>query len=242
MGAWQRARRNRRTTKVKVDLLSRNVTDAQRPAALLLPEGDLALETLIVTAVELIDDRPGAGKSDEKAITQAVRDRERVASTFRLVVHAVAARATEAGSNDGEWALGRLRETYPLAPAAEEELDIALRSFDLGLGDVDTNLAKLVFAQLLGEERMLEMVAFNAEAAGTPGLLVDEMFRRCWDRNEEGFLKMARSGPGRGHPGCSNRRRLRRAAIQGLELALGRPGALSGAQRACSLDFLRMQT
>jgi hypothetical protein len=157
----------------------------------LLMEGDLILESLIVTAAESFSERPSQRREDETALTRALTDRQRVEGAWRLAAHAVAARAADAQSDEGKWALECLGEYYPLAGDVQEELDIALRSVELGHGYVDTNLAWLVFTQLVGEERTGRMALFDAE--DVEAVFMNQLLTIAWDRSEEKFLAEARA-------------------------------------------------
>lgn len=157
----------------------------------LVIEADLALEALIVTACESVDGAPSDLDRDEKQLTAALKDQEGVEQVWRLVAHAIAARAAAAASNDGEWALKRLRAHHPLPDQLTADLETALDSFSLGLGDVDTNLARLVFAELIGEDAMAELTLFSEDGSG--GLLTDRLLSIAWDQSEDAFLRQAQS-------------------------------------------------
>jgi len=155
----------------------------------LVIEADLALEALIATASESVDWAPSQLEQDEKQLTDALKDAERVERVWRLVAHAMASRAAAAASRDGEWALKLLQAHHPLPDQLSQDLATALDSFSLGLGDVDTNLARLVFAELIGEDSMVELAVFSEDGFG--GVLTDRLVAIAWDHSEAGFLRQA---------------------------------------------------
>lgn len=191
MGARQRRQRNRRTSKVRSQIERCGVrSDRERSSLGLVIEADLALEALITTASESVQWAPSELQRDEKQLTAALKDAERIERVWRLVAHAIAARAAAAASHDGEWALNRLRAHHPLPDQVREDLETALDSFSLGLGDVDTNLARLVFAELIEENAMAELALFSEDGSG--GVLTDRLLAIAWDQSEDAFLRQAR--------------------------------------------------
>jgi len=85
--------------------------------------------------------------------------------------------------------LQRLRAHHPLPDDLGQDLSIALDSFALGLGDVDTNLARLVFAELIGEDAMVKLAVFDEDGFG--GVLTDRLLAIAWDQGEDAFLRQA---------------------------------------------------
>jgi hypothetical protein len=128
-------------------------------------EADLALEALVVTASESVNADRARLAREEKQLTEAIKDAERVERVWRLVAHALAARAAATTNTEGEWALKRLRAHQPLPQQLAQDLATALDSFSLGLGEVDTNLARLVFAELIGEDPMVDLALFSEDGA-----------------------------------------------------------------------------
>ena len=83
----------------------------------------------------------------------------------------------------------RLRAHHPLPDELRQDLSTALDSFALGLGDVNTNLARLVFAELIGEDAMVELAVFDEDGLG--GVLTDRLLAIARDQSEEAFLRQA---------------------------------------------------
>ena len=83
----------------------------------------------------------------------------------------------------------RLRAHHPLPNRLADDLATALNSFSLGLGDVDTNLGRLVFAELIGDDAMSELILFADDRTG--GLLTDRLLTVAWDQSEDAFLRQA---------------------------------------------------
>lgn len=192
VGARRRRQRNRRTAKVRERLQRAGVrSDEERSSLWLVLQADFALEALIVTASESVDADSSRLQKDEKQLTEALKDGERVERVWSLAAHAVAGRAAAAASREGHWALQRLQTHHPLPDDLEEGLRLALDSTALGLGDVDTNLARLVLAELIDEDMMVDLTIFDTDGFG--GVLTNELLGSAWDQTEEAFLRQAQS-------------------------------------------------
>ena len=101
MGARQRRQRNRRTSKVRARIEARGVrNDQERSSIWLVIEADLALEALIVTASESVHTARAQREQDEKRLTDALKDPDRVERVWTLVAHAMAARAAAVASKE----------------------------------------------------------------------------------------------------------------------------------------------
>ena len=193
MGFLRHRRRIRRAVNVNGAISDQEVrTECWNGALQLLVLAGPTLERLIIVSTHGFSEHRSSRREDEKALTAALKERERVERTWRAVAHTLASRAAQAGSQEGNWALGRLRSCYPLDEDVEKQLDSAFESAQLGYGPVEVNLAGVAFAQLIGAERARQMALSKLGGLSLDLALLNGSFRDAWNLGEERFLAEAR--------------------------------------------------
>jgi hypothetical protein len=228
MRSRQRRRRDRRSS-VAREALQRdagffasygnyaNASARQRATALVIEVGDPLLELLVEAAVG----RGGAGaaerKEDERMLTAALEDPQRVKQAWVVLAHGLVqwalgrsrrADATRADVAVDEAALWLLRDEYPLDERGRRTLAIAPDAERLDYVSEEHLVTAAAFAALIGERAD---ALFDEDAADSDRRLLRAAFERAAQRYREllaeGVVGADERRPARGHAaGVTDRR------------------------------------